>query len=129
MSCAEFVAAALVFLAAATTQALPADRVCARTGVIDGVVSDTGLVPLEGATISIVGLPVRVVTNARGHFRVFGVKEGEYLLVVTRRGFEGVTAKIVLEPEEAARISIALNPVTGQRPQVEIYSRPAVSPD
>ena len=98
-----------------------------RAAVIDGIVSDTGLVPLEGATISIVGLPVRVVTNARGHFRVVDVREGEYVLIVTRRGFEGLMAKIVLEAEEAARIAIALNPVRG-RPAVEIYSRPAVPP-
>lgn len=99
-----------------------------RTGTIDGIVSDTGLAPLEGATISLLGTPVSVVTGTNGRFRMLGVREGDYLVIVRRLGFEGATTKVVVEPENTARVAFTLNPIVRRLAGVEVFSRPAFTP-
>src|SRR6478609_5534790 len=59
----------------------------AGRGIIDGVVSDTGLVPLQAAFVSILGTNIRVGTGPNGRFRITQVPEGRYLVIVKRVGY------------------------------------------
>jgi hypothetical protein len=98
-------------------------RLRARAGIIDGVVSDTALVPLEGAAVSILGSELRVSTRENGRFRMLGLPQGEYVLLVRRLGYEGATTKVLVEPEEVTRLSFALSPVVTKLAAMEITSR------
>ena len=63
-------------------------------GVIDGVVSDTNLVALADATVSILGSAVRVATGANGRFRITGLRTGNYILAVQRIGYVPIAVAI-----------------------------------
>jgi hypothetical protein len=98
-------------------------RLPVRSGIIDGLVADTALVPLEGATISILGSELRVSTRENGRFRMLGLPQGEYVLLVRRLGYEGTTTKVLVEPEAVARLSFALSPVVRKLAAMEISVR------
>src|ERR1043165_8862731 len=61
-------------------------------GAIDGVVTDTNLVSLADATVSILGSNIRVVTGANGRFRIVGVPAAEYIFVVHHVGYRPASA-------------------------------------
>jgi hypothetical protein len=65
-----------------------------RPGVIDGVVTDTALVPLGDATVSFLGSTMRVVTGPNGRFRVREMKPGEYILIVRRIGYSASSVTV-----------------------------------
>jgi Carboxypeptidase regulatory-like domain len=79
-----------------------------RRGVIDGVVTDSALVPLGDATVSFLGSTVRVVTGPNGRFRVRDMQPGAYILIVRRIGFEAVSFSVRLTPGDTMRPSFAL---------------------
>jgi len=98
-------------------------RLRVGSGVIDGLVADTALAPLEGATISILGSALRVSTHENGRFRMLGLPQGEYVLLVRRLGYEGTTTKVLVEPEEVTRLSFALSPVVAKLAAMEVSAR------
>jgi hypothetical protein len=95
--------------------ASPAQSAATR-GVIDGVVTDTNLVALGGATVSILGSDVKVSTSDNGRFRITGLPTGNYILAVHRLGYVpvavgmGLTATDTLRPSfELRRVATALD--------------------
>ncbi len=81
-------------------------------GTVDGVVTDTNLVPLTGATVSIMGANVSVVTGSNGHFRLERVPPGAHHLLVRRIGFEPMLAAVQVSSDDTSRLSFSLLPVT-----------------
>lgn len=77
-------------------------------GVIDGVVTDTLLRPLESADVSVIGVGARVVTSTNGRFRLLQVPPGQYLLVARRIGYAPVSGIIQVPAEDTVRLSYAL---------------------
>ena len=77
-------------------------------GTIDGVVSDTNLVPLHAAFVSILGTPLRVGTGPNGRFRITRLPAGEYLLVVKRVGYRPVSSVIDVAASDTLRVSYTL---------------------
>src|SRR5215212_5065978 len=69
----------------------PAPR---RVGTIDGIVSDTNLVPLQAAFVSVLGTKLRVGTGPNGRFRITKVPAGQYLVIVKRIGYRPTSAVI-----------------------------------
>lgn len=67
-----------------------------RPGVIDGIVTDSALVPLGDATVSFLGASLRVVTGANGRFRVRDMKAGEYVLLVRHIGYAPTSVTVQL---------------------------------
>lgn len=119
------------FLAALTTRVLSAQadtaQPRARHGVIDGIVGDTTLAPIAGATVSVLGTDVRVVTGENGRFRMTSLPTGEYLLFVRRLGFEGATSKVSVDGDAPARISFALAPVVTRLAGMEVSAMPGLT--
>ena len=76
-------------------------------GVIDGVVTDTNLVSLADATVSILGSTFKVVT-ANGKFTILEVPAGRYILMVRRLGFAPVSSAVQVDAGETLRASFAL---------------------
>lgn len=99
-----------------TTPAAPADSarkseaVAAKpaVGVIDGLVTDTSLAPLQYARVSIFRTPLAVNTGANGRFRIEDVASGEYILVVRRAGFEPTSQVVRVNPGDTLRLSYVL---------------------
>jgi len=77
-------------------------------GTIDGVVSDTNLVPLHAAFVSILGTSVRVGTGPNGRFRIVRLPAGQYLLVVKRVGYRPVSSVIDVAASDTLRVSYTL---------------------
>jgi hypothetical protein len=94
----------LLFAAAQTVGAQTEPRLA----VVDGVVTDSALVPLSDATISVLGSQVRVVTGSNGRFRVRDLKAGAYILLVRHIGYEAVSVRLQLTSADTARPSVTL---------------------
>ena len=77
-------------------------------GVIDGVVTDTSLRPLQGADVAVIGTSARLTTGANGRFRLFQIPPGQYLLVVRQIGYAPTSAIIDVAGEDTLRLSYTL---------------------
>lgn len=95
----------------------------ARLGVIDGVVTDTTLQPLNAADVTIVGAGLRVVTGANGRFRLVQVPPGQYLLVVRRIGYAPTSGIVEVPVADTLRLSYTLERSTFALDTVRINSR------
>lgn len=94
-----------------------------RLGVIDGVVTDTLLQPLNAADITIVGAGLRVVTGANGRFRMVQVPPGQYLLVVRRIGYAPTSGIVEVPVSDTLRLAYTLERSTFALDTVRINSR------
>ena len=79
-----------------------------RPGVIDGVVTDSALVPLGDATISLLASNVRVVTGANGRFQVRDLKAGAYIAIVRRIGYGAASLSVQIAGGDTLRPSVTL---------------------
>jgi hypothetical protein len=80
-------------------------------GTIDGIVSDSNLVPVRGAFVSVLGTSIRVGTGPNGRFRITSVPSGQYLVIVKRVGFHPTSSVIEVPPTDTVRLSYTLNPL------------------
>jgi hypothetical protein len=93
-------------------------------GVVDGVVSDTNLKPLQGAFVSVLGTKIRVGTGPNGRFRITRVPPGEYLIIVKRVGYRPTSAVIDVAAADTARLSYMLENVVTELNPVTIAEKP-----
>jgi hypothetical protein len=77
-------------------------------GVIDGLVTDTLLNPLNSADVTVVGTGARVTTSENGRFRFLQVPAGQYLLVVRRIGYAPTSGIIEVPADDTLRLSYTL---------------------
>jgi hypothetical protein len=80
----------------------------AHPAVLDGVVTDTAMNPLAGATVSIFGSTIRVVTGENGRFRISALPAGNYVVLATRLGFEPLSTQMQLAEADTQRVSFEL---------------------
>lgn len=97
-------ASLLVALAASDAQT---QRAGAR-GVIDGIVTDTNLVALGDATVSILGSDVHVSTGSTGRFRITGLRSGNYVFTVHRIGYVPLAVAMGVAEGDTVRASFSL---------------------
>ena len=90
----------------------PVIRQMVGMATIDGVVTDTMLVPLTGSTVSILGSTIRVVTGDNGRFRISALQPGEYIVIAHRLGYEPLSARVNVTVTDTERVSFALERVT-----------------
>ena len=76
--------------------------------MIDGVVTDTNLVPLVSAEVTVLRTTVKISTNNLGKFRFTDVPAGQYLLIVKRLGFRPVSGLIDVPPGDTVRLTYSL---------------------
>ncbi len=94
-----------------------------RGGVIDGLVTDTSLASLAGATVSILGSGVRVVTGTNGRFQVLALPPGSYVLVVHRLGYTPLSSTVQVADRDTMHLSFSLEPVAASLDTVEVAAR------
>jgi hypothetical protein len=106
--------------------ATPARAQQARAaGIIDGIVSDSNLVPLSGVEVTIQRTSIRVVTGDNGRFRIRDVASGTYLLVVRHIGFRPVAQLAGVVEGDTLRLSIQMETAKPSLDTVRINADPA----
>jgi hypothetical protein len=80
-------------------------------GVVDGVVTDSSLIPLTGVAVSVLQAGVAVQTGASGRFRITRLPAGRHILVVRRLGFEALSAAVDLTENDTLRLAFTMYPV------------------
>jgi hypothetical protein len=95
---------------AATASSADAQARPASAG-IDGVVTDTSLAPIPGASVSLLGSRIHVVTGENGRFRIVALPAGQHVVVVHRLGHVPVSAVLQLADGDTARPSLMLRPI------------------
>src|SRR5690606_41483104 len=79
------------------------------SGSVAGSVSDEAGDPLEGATVTLKGVPVDpVTTGADGSFAFEGVAEGEWELVVDLAGYATATQTITVTGGTTTTVDVTL---------------------
>lgn len=108
--------------------AAPATAAASRPlGTIDGIVSDTGLAPLQGAFITVFGSNLRVGTGPNGRFRITKIPVGQYLLMVKRVGYRPASAIIQVSETDTLRLSYTLEPVPPEQLNAVVVTEKAPS--
>ncbi|HEY0929035.1 MAG TPA: TonB-dependent receptor [Gemmatimonas sp.] len=79
-----------------------------RFSVLDGVVTDSLLRPLNSADVTVVGTGAKVVTSENGRFRMLQVPPGQYLLIVRRIGYAPTSGMIEVPARDTVRLSYVL---------------------
>jgi len=102
-------------LPSATPKPPPAAEQGPAKGVIDGMVTDSGFVPMQGAEIGILRTPVKISTGARGRFRITDVQTGTYIITVRRFGYRPMASVIAVNGGDTLRLSYALQPLGAGR--------------
>ena len=77
-------------------------------GTLDGVVTDTSLAPLAGASAWLLGTKLEVSTGNNGRFRITSIPAGTYIVVVRRLGYSPVSSALDVVPGDTARLSFTL---------------------
>jgi len=96
-------------------------------GTIDGIVSDTGLVPLQGAFVTVFGSNLRVGTGPNVRFRINKIPAGQYLLMVKRFGYRPASAVIQVPETDTLRLSYTLEPVPPEALQAVVVTEKSPS--
>jgi len=82
------------------------------SGTIDGVVSDTNLIPLRAAFVSVLGTNLKIGTGENGRFRITDVPQGQYLLIVKRVGYRPTSAVVEVPAYDTLRLAYTLEPIS-----------------
>ena len=98
-------------VAQAPTRRLPADtiHITESLGTVDGIVTDTNLVPLRGAFVSVLNSSIRVGTGPNGRFRISRIPPGQYLLIVKRGGYRPTSTMVDVKASDTLRLSYTLS--------------------
>lgn len=86
---------------------LRAQETAAR-GTLDGIVTDTSLAPLAGASAWILGTKLDVTTGENGRFRITGIPSGVFVLVVRRLGYAPLSSAVSVAAGDTTRASFTL---------------------
>ena len=116
--------AALISSAASAQVTRPAPAPVRNSGTIDGIVSDTNLVPLHAAFVTVFGTPLKIGTGANGRFRITNVPVGQYLLMVKRVGYRPTSAVVVVPASDTLRLAYTLEPIAQNLDPVVVAEKP-----
>lgn len=82
----------------------------AQSGVIDGVVTDTSLVPISGAHVAINGSSLEITTPESGRFRFSGMPAGLYVMTIGKLGYRSSLVTVRLMAGDTLRPAYELAP-------------------
>jgi len=97
------------FAGRAHAQNPPAPLAASTPAVVTGVVVDSAGAAITHAVISVVGQPLRVITDSAGRFRLQPVPPGLRLFAVRALGYRPIMWTLTLEPGQSAKGRIGLH--------------------
>jgi len=93
-------------------------------GVIDGLVTDSTLLPMPGAEIGILRTAVKITTNPQGRFRITDVQAGTYILMLRRFGYSPIASVVSVSAADTLRVTYALQKLSaGKLDTVRVTER------
>jgi Carboxypeptidase regulatory-like domain/TonB-dependent Receptor Plug Domain len=104
----------VVALAVAARGSVAQSRPSVVRGTMDGIVTDSSLVPLGGATITLLGSSITATTTENGRFRIVALPAGEYVVMARRLGYGGASVTLHVEGGDTLRPAFALQRVVAQ---------------
>lgn len=93
-------------------------------GTIDGIVTDTSLKPLAGASVTILQSNIRAQTEASGRFRFLRIPAGQYILIVRHLGHRPASGIVEVPANDTARLSYMLGPTSAQLERTVVTEQP-----
>jgi hypothetical protein len=96
-------------------------------GAIDGLVTDTSLVPLDGAIAGILGSPLEVRTGENGRFRMLGLLPGQYLVAVRRVGYAPISTFLTVAANDTAHASFLLRQIVTELDAMKVKATSVAS--
>src|SRR4051794_123285 len=80
-------------------------------GVVDGIVTDSALVPLPAVTVNVLQTGTAIQTGESGRFRITQLQSGRHMLIVRRLGFEALSAIVEVRENDTLRLALTMYPV------------------
>lgn len=105
----------------------PTTILTVKSGTVDGIVTDTSLIPVAGAAVSVVGTDLRVISDVNGRIRIIDLQPGPYTLFVRRIGFAPTFSPLQLGEADTLRLSIALTRIANVLDTVRVSAREDVT--
>jgi hypothetical protein len=101
----------------------PGLAVTDTTGGIRGIVVDSAVSPIEGATVVITGLGKNTTSDEAGLFNFTGLEPGDYLLSVGKPGFTGaqVTASVEAGVATPPIVKVLLARLSTAQPYLDFF--------
>jgi len=115
-----------VVLLALVLVAWPSPHTAQTLGRLKGVVISVDSVPLDGATVSLVGTALAASTDTAGRFTIAGVRPGLHLVQVRRIGYTSMVSRLQFGVGETLTVQIVLEELAVQLPEVEISGQAPV---
>jgi len=91
----------------------------AQTGSIEGRITYSGDVPIDGASVQIVSLKKTVLTDLQGRYEITDLLPGTYLIVVHQEGFSDATRSVTVKAGEAVTQDFTLR-ISALRAEVTV---------
>jgi hypothetical protein len=102
-------------------RALPAVVSSAARGGLSGVVGDTAFQSLPGAEVRVLGKDMVAETDSGGAFYL-PVREGRYMVSITKPGFADRVVGVTIPSDSGRRITAFLQPAPGKKPVKEVWN-------
>src|SRR5699024_1462144 len=104
-----------------TTAASPLTHPDEQTGTLTGIITDreTGE-PISFAYLYLEEAGRTITAHADGHYKFANIPAGEYTLRVTRIGYQTVSQKVTVAPDDTAQVEISLKPAVLSSETVEV---------
>ena len=83
-------------------------QTAAARGVLDGIVTDTSLAPLGGASAWLLGTKLEIGAGENGRFRITGIPAGTYIVVIRRLGYAPLSSAVSVAAGDTTRASFTL---------------------
>ncbi|WP_028526890.1 TonB-dependent receptor [Runella limosa] len=97
-----------------------------RTGLIRGVIKDSGGSPIPSITIKLTGLAKVTTSNQRGEYLFSNVKSGNYTLIYSGVGFKTAEKKIEVKEGKESMLDVVLDDNTIELNTVTVVGRTEV---
>ncbi len=98
-----------------------------QRGVIDGIVTDTGVTPLANATVAILGTSIHVMTGASGRFRIVDLPPEQVIVVVQHIGFVPTSVTVQVAPADTERMAFSLSRIATELDTVVVTAKRLVA--
>lgn len=120
----------LAVLAALLCLGLTAPLAHAQTGSLSGSVQSADGVPLEGASVVVLGLSVRAETDTGGLFELRHIPAGVHVIEIERFGYQKLQLVFEFDVDVALRhdFELALDPVRGDTLEARVRARMTMPP-
>jgi hypothetical protein len=95
-----------------------------RPGVIEGIVTDSSLIPIPGAEVAVVSSGIAVRTGLDGRFRLPCLPRPSCILIVRRIGFFPASMIVRLSEFDTLHVSFTLDPAAQELESVTVMGEP-----